>query len=460
MKAQTAELHTAAPKPFVTSKEPHQDNYLPEMEKAQPDQSPVRYDSASVDSFIRTMMANHHIPGVATWCSKNGQVIWQQCYGYANLEDSIAVTDTTSFILASISKTVVGTAIMQLWERGEFGLDEDINPYLPFDVRNPSHPDSAITFRMLMTHTSSINDVYAILDPLVQAGDPNIPLGEFLSEYLVPGGIYYSTLNFNNSIPGVTYDYSNVGSALLGYLVEAIEDSFPIHCQDSIFEPLGMEHTSWFLAGLDTNNIAVPYHWDSIYVPYEHSSWPPYPSAMLRSSVTDLARHLMAIRQYGILDTTRILDSTTVDLMLTPQFTVSPTQIMGLIWHNYYMYTRWIWNHSGHWYGAYTVYGFCLNENSAVVVLTNGDNYNIAAPITLALFDYALQYGVAEEKTKLIVRQNLGATIFRGSLQLPEGKECKVFDITGRVIEPDRIQPGIYFIEVDGVVTQKVVKVR
>jgi len=56
--------------------------------------------------------------------------------------------------------------------------------------------------------------------------------------------------------------------------------------------------------------------------------------------------------------------------------------------------------------------------------------------------------------------ENLTASIFRGSLHLPEGKNCIVFDITGRVVEPSKIRPGIYFIEVDGVVTQKVVKVR
>jgi parallel beta-helix repeat protein len=58
------------------------------------------------------------------------------------------------------------------------------------------------------------------------------------------------------------------------------------------------------------------------------------------------------------------------------------------------------------------------------------------------------------------IHGNLAATIFSGPLQLPKGKKCKVFDITGRVVEPDKIQPGIYFIEIDGVVTQKVVKVR
>ena len=70
--------------------------------------------------------------------------------------------------------------------------------------------------------------------------------------------------------------------------------------------------------------------------------------------------------------------------------------------------------------------------------------------------------GVEEEPiVKSIDNQNaIRATIFNGLLQLPEGKKCKVFDITGRVVEPNKITRGVYFIEIDGVVTQKVVKVR
>jgi hypothetical protein len=70
--------------------------------------------------------------------------------------------------------------------------------------------------------------------------------------------------------------------------------------------------------------------------------------------------------------------------------------------------------------------------------------------------------GIKEQPTaNLLVRDNvITTTIFRGPLRLPNDKKYIVFDITGRVVEPHRIQPGIYFIEVDGVVTQKVVKVR
>jgi hypothetical protein len=53
-----------------------------------------------------------------------------------------------------------------------------------------------------------------------------------------------------------------------------------------------------------------------------------------------------------------------------------------------------------------------------------------------------------------------GTTIFSGPLLLPEGENCRVFDITGRVVMPDKIKPGIYFVEVDGQIIKKVVKIR
>ena len=67
---------------------------------------------------------------------------------------------------------------------------------------------------------------------------------------------------------------------------------------------------------------------------------------------------------------------------------------------------------------------------------------------------------VDENDVSALNHDGLGITIFKGHLQLPRGKKCKVFDITGRAVEPSSIKPGIYFIEIDGVVTQKVVKVR
>ena len=55
---------------------------------------------------------------------------------------------------------------------------------------------------------------------------------------------------------------------------------------------------------------------------------------------------------------------------------------------------------------------------------------------------------------------NLGATIVRGPIHLPQGKQCRLFDITGREADPMRLAPGIYFIEVEGKIEQKVIKLR
>lgn len=68
--------------------------------------------------------------------------------------------------------------------------------------------------------------------------------------------------------------------------------------------------------------------------------------------------------------------------------------------------------------------------------------------------------GVEEKISTPIKRDHLGATIFAGSLLLPKGKNCKVFDITGRVVMPDKIKPGIYFIEIDNKIVQKVIKIK
>ncbi len=408
-------------------------------------------DSATLDSIIVAACSTYHIPGLATWCLKDGQVIWQRCYGYANLEDSIEVADTTLFSLASISKCITGTAIMQLWERGLFGLDDDISDYLPFSVRCPAYPDSAITFRMLMTHTSSIHDYDPIINPLwVAWGDSPIPLGTFLEEYLVSGGSYYSTANYNGYVPGTEYEYTNVGIGLLGYLVKAIEDSFPIHCQDSIFNPLSMYRTRWFLANLDTNNLARPYHWTGS--SYDRRPWwgaPFYPSFQLKSSVAELARYLTAIVQYGMIGSVRILDSTTVELILSHHFEIDTDWWIGLIWHHVgWIFTgRWVWFHNGAADGVDTFMAFCPDENSAVISLTNCDNYACSWYVAGALFEYAWQYGIEEcEKSRpnavsLRINPNPfhSTTTIRYSIldtrHLMHKPVMGIYDATGRLVK-------------------------
>jgi len=176
-----------------------------------------------LDEYIINKMSQNHIPGLSATIVKNGNIFWTNSYGYADISQGKFVKNTTLFLLASVSKTIVATAIMQLYEQDCFDLYDPINDYLPFQVVHPDYPSTDITFHMLMTHTSSIKDNWGVMSYF--PGDPTVPLGVYLEEYLTPEGVFYDPdLNFYDEEPGTYYGYSNIGVALIGYLVENISN--------------------------------------------------------------------------------------------------------------------------------------------------------------------------------------------------------------------------------------------
>lgn len=354
---------------------------------------------SELDSFIVYTMDSQHIPGLSACIVKDGEIIWNGVYGYADIEKNIEVTDSTIFMLASISKTFVATALMQLWEEGLFGLDEHINDYLPFEVVNPYHPNSPITFRMILAHTSSIarNDQFWL--PLVTWGDDSaIPIGHFLQDWLLPGGAYYRLNNYKRYPPGSGGEYSNIAFALAGYLVEKISGkSFEQYCQDSIFEPLGMYETSWFLSELDVDHIAVPTGYDGdVNFQYGQFGFPVYPAGQLRTSAHQLARHVIAFMQKGEIEDVRILDSTTVELMTTIQypsirvFPETPEIQWGLGWYRWDTGNGYLWGHEGGIYGVATLMYFDPEEKYGLIALTNMDGNEGFGLIVLQLFLFAI----------------------------------------------------------------------
>ncbi|KYK19980.1 hypothetical protein AYK24_04525 [Thermoplasmatales archaeon SG8-52-4] len=339
-----------------------------------------------IDEKIKDEMNSKHIPGLSAAIVIDDTVVWQNSYGYANIEENKYVNNDTLFKIASVSKTITATALMQLFEQNYFELQDPINDYLPYNVIHPQYPSKDITFHMLLTHSSGINDNWEYMFHFV--GDSPISYQTFLGEYLVQGGLFYNeTNNFCSWEPGTSWDYSNVGVALVGYLVEIISGmNFTSYCESNIFEPLDMEESGWYLRDLDESHIAMPYHWNGIeYEPYGHIGWVDVPAGDLRTSSSQLIKFLSMYIQNGSYNSKKILDSDTVSLMLTPQLPFN--QNLGLIWWKSNIGGRIVWGHGGSDYGTKAQMYFDNKTKIGVVVLTNGESnpYQISDYI----FDYA-----------------------------------------------------------------------
>jgi len=131
---------------------------------------------AGLDAFVRAHMRIAHVPGLAACVVRGGDIVWAKGYGWANVARRRRVTPDTDFMLASVSKTVMATALMQLVQQGRVDLHADVDTYLPFRVRNPQHQGRPITPWRLLTHTSSIRDAWATLDASYVPGDSPVSL--------------------------------------------------------------------------------------------------------------------------------------------------------------------------------------------------------------------------------------------------------------------------------------------
>ena len=290
--------------------------------------------------FINDGMKKAKIPGLGIAMLRHGQTLFVQGYGFANVTAKTPVTANTSFHIASVSKVVTGTAMMMLLEQGAYCLDDPIRKYLDFPVVHPQFPEIPITFRELFTHTSGISEaVYYKTPEFLVAGDPSLPLRDFLTGYLSVGGRWYEADgSFTPFKPGAKWQYSSVAIALLGYLASRVgTQSLDTLTRDHLFQPLRMTNTAWKFAEVLPTHLAVPYEYvEGQFRPLPPTGYPDWPAGMLRTSPRDFARFLTLFTNLGIVDNFRYMKKATVELFFTTQpVSVSATEpavSQALIW--------------------------------------------------------------------------------------------------------------------------------
>lgn len=336
-------------------------------------------DTEAFETYLEEEMTSQNIPALSVLIFEGETIKYEKALGKSDIENDVALTQNDIFLMASVSKMVTGVALLQLYENGEFNLDDKINDYLPFNVDVPNQ-STPITFKMLLTHTSAIEDGPNATLLYSYGKDSPVALKDYMEKYLTPNGEYYNaSANFYNYEPGSKYNYSNMASALIGVLVAEISNKdFKDYCKENIFQPLGMNDTYWSLdAALQSNKTLVnPYNYSGgEFELIQHYTFPDYPNGALRSTARDMMKFLSALAQEGSYNNHQLLKASTVSEMLTAQIP-SLSATMGL--HTFILDENSnIWGHNGGEQGVSTEAGFNPSNNIGAVVLSSLEDVDV-----------------------------------------------------------------------------------
>lgn len=378
----------------------------------------------NIDSIITGEMARTGIAGLGAAVIVDKKVVWKKGYGFADREKHIPFSPSTLMNIASVSKTITGACIMKAVEHGKVSLDEDINTYLPFKIVNPYDPDSKITLRHLATHTSGLTDRYPFYtDSLYTNGrDAELPLGEFLKNYFVPGGKYYSKENFLNHQPGTYREYSNIGAGLAGYIVE-LRTGMKLnqYSRKHIFKPLGMSHTGWFLSEVDLKNHTKLYSKDSNtlkQIPLYGCVT--YPDGGVRTSVDDLSNFFIFLLQNGSYKRKQLFREKDIKEMLRFQFTgdhipenINPDTLnSGIFWATKMGGKR--IGHNGSDPGVRTFMLSDLNREVAVILFSNTSLSEKEEDVFFNLYDALYAMGLRIKNAGHSKKNTLNHSVLTG----------------------------------------------
>ena len=328
------------------------------------------------------------IPGLAITVVKNDSIAFQQTYGQANVAEDIPYTHQTTQPIASISKTFIGLALMQLIEKGHFKLETPINDILPFKVVNPHQPTQQITIQQLVTHTAGIYDTTAYYEQYyIKQGEnlllptskalikeniiekEDMDLGDYLKAALTPEGDLYDTSNFIKKGTGKVYRYSNIGASLAAYLVEvATGISYAEYVKRHIFQPLGMQQSAFYRNELPAKNLATLYTAKNL--PLPEWSHPSYPDGNMSTSNADMTLYLLEMLR-GVNGKGRLLSKEGYATLFSRKSPVFINGKNGGIHAVFWDITGKRIQHSGGDYGVISFLSFNPSTDSGFYVISN-----------------------------------------------------------------------------------------
>ena len=323
---------------------------------------------------IHAAMAEEHIPAMAVAVARNGRIVWEEGFGWANVARQVPATPHTMFSVASVTKPMTATAAMRLVEQGRIHLDRPANDYLgEVKLRSPVWDPAGASVRRVLSHTAGLPFHYE----WVYQGERH--RARTSDEVIARYGVLVNP-------PGATFLYSNLGYGVLGQIVARVSGrSYADVMQAEVFRPLGMTHT------VVSNGAGLG---DTAATRYatEREPYPPYDldtpaGGAVYTSVHDLARFGMFHLGNRMAGQARILADSTRRLMQRSATPASGEQY-GLGWlidddHGF----RRIY-HDGDMPGVRARLNLYPHENLVVAVVTNrqtGSVDRVAEAIAAAL---------------------------------------------------------------------------
>lgn len=307
-----------------------------------------------VDDYIKAEMQRQQIPGLSLAVVKDGKIIKAQGYGLANIEWNAPARPETVYKIGSVSKQLIATGVLLLWQEGKLSLDDPINKYLD------STPDAwkAITIRHLLTHTSGIVREAPGFDPLKVQPDAEV----IKTAYALP-------LRFQ---PGEKWEYCNVGYFILAEITRRLTNkAWSEFLDERVFQPLAMNATrTTDMTALVPQRANGYLQRDgklqnaAIYLALR-------PSGAFLSSVLDLAKWDAALY------TDKILNAATREQMWTPVLLNNGTSYpYGFGWELSMVGKHKVVSHGGSMPGFRAGLARFVTDHLTSIVLTNSENTN------------------------------------------------------------------------------------
>ncbi|RZL19585.1 MAG: class A beta-lactamase-related serine hydrolase [Pedobacter sp.] len=320
-----------------------------------------------IEKLGAELTVRERVPGVAVAVIRDGKIAFIQCIGYADLASGRPVTRETIFNVGSVSKMVSAWGFMQLGEKGLVDLDSPVNRYLTrWKIPPSAFNVEKVTLRRMLSHTAGLS-VHGYGG--TEQGNRLLSLEESLEGRTKRNGESVRVVNE----PGTKWQYSGGGYTLAQLLLEErTKRTFSAYMREHVFQPLGMNHTSYEWTEQMMAKSATAY--DTVGYPIKNRIFAEQAAAGLQTTITELAHFAELSITKNSRQLNRVLRPETIQLMEQPLLPSSSEGESGLGYRfmNYEGF-RTI-GHTGENVGWSAAVFMDIPTKNGIVVLCNGSN--------------------------------------------------------------------------------------